>query len=252
MKKLYINCGSGLSGDMMLGAFINMGVPADHLKEKLARLRLDEFELSIEEKMIGKKSVTDVDVILKDRTNLHKAPYSGVYRNYRQIVDMINNSALSNNVKVLSRRIFDIKAKAEAKVHEVPIDKVQFHEAGAVDSIVDIVGTAIYCDYMDADEVAAKHVPTGYGEVKCACGTLPVPAPAVKQILEDAEIPHYRSEIPQEVLTPTGASILAGIADSFGWNDIQGNVLKRGYGCGKRDTGLPPLELILCEEREDV
>lgn len=112
MKKLYINCGSGLSGDMMLGAFINMGVPADHLKEKLARLRLDEFELSIEEKMIGKKSVTDVDVILKDRTNLHKAPYSGVYRNYRQIVDMINNSALSNNVKVLSRRIFDIKAKA--------------------------------------------------------------------------------------------------------------------------------------------
>lgn len=165
---------------------------------------------------------------------------------------MINNSALSNNVKVLSRRIFDIKAKAEAKVHEVPIDKVQFHEAGAVDSIVDIVGTAICCDYMDADEVASKHVPTGYGEVKCACGTLPVPAPAVKQILEDAEIPHYRSEIPQEVLTPTGASILAGIADSFGWDDIQGNVLKRGYGCGKRDTGLPPLELILCEEREDV
>ena len=134
----------------------------------------------------------------------------------------------------------------------MPIDKVQFHEAGAVDSIVDIVGTAICCDYMDADEVASKHVPTGYGEVKCACGTLPVPAPAVKQILEDAEIPHYRSEIPQEVLTPTGASILAGIADSFGWDDIQGNVLKRGYGCGKRDTGLPPLELILCEEREDV
>lgn len=252
MKRLYINCSSGVSGDMMLGAFINMGVPAEHLKEKLSRLRLDEFELSIREKMIGETSVTDVDVILKDETDLLKDPYSGLYRNYRQIVDMINGSTLSNNVKVLSRRIFDIKARAEAKVHQVPVDKVQFHEAGAVDSIVDIVGTAICCDYLKADEVAAKHVPTGYGKVKCACGTLPVPAPAVKQILEDAEIPHYRSDIPQEVLTPTGASIIAAVTDTFGWEDIRGDVLKRGYGSGKRETGLPPLELILCEEREHV
>ena len=252
MKRLYINCGSGLSGDMMLGAFINMGVPADYVREKLARLHLDEFELSIREKTTSEKSATDVDVILKDKENLQKAPYSGPYRNYRQIVDLINKSTLSNNVKVLSRRIFDIKAKAEAKVHQVSVESVQFHEAGAVDSIVDIVGTAICCDYLKADEVAAKQVPTGYGKVKCACGILPVPAPAVKQILEDADIPHYRSDIPQEVLTPTGASILAGVTDIFGWDHIQGDILKRGYGCGKRDTGLPPLELILCEEREHV
>ena len=95
-------------------------------------------------------------------------------------------------------------------------------------------------------------MPTGYGQVKCACGLLPVPAPAVKQILEDTEIPYYRSDIAQEVLTPTGASIIAGVTDRFGWDDIQGDIVKRGFGCGKRNTGLPPLELILCEEREHV
>lgn len=236
----------------MLGAFINMGVPADHVRERLGRLRLDEFELSVGEKTMGDQSVTDVDVVLKDEESLQRAPYSGNYRNYRQIVDLINGSTLSNNVKVLSRRIFDIKAGAEAKVHQVPVEKVQFHEAGAVDSIVDIVGTAICYDYLEADEVVSKRVPTGYGEVKCACGILPVPAPAVKQILEDTEIPYYRSDIPQEVLTPTGASIIAGVTDRFGWDDIKGNIVKRGFGCGKRNTGLPPLELILCEEREHV
>ncbi len=251
MKKLYINCQSGVSGDMMLGAFLNLGVPEEYLRDRLSRLKLDEFELAVREKETGGYRATDVDVILKHPEDLAKAPYSGSFRTYGQIKELINGSTLSNNAKVLSRRIFDIKARAEAKVHQVPVDEVQFHEAGAVDSIVDIVGTAICCDYLRADQVVAKEVPTGYGKVKCACGELNVPAPAVRQILGDEDIPHYRSDIAQEVLTPTGASILAGVADAFGWEQItEEKIISRGYGTGKRDTGLSPLELILTETKE--
>lgn len=250
MRKLYINCQSGVSGDMMLGAFLDLGVPEDYLRDRLSRLKLDEFELAVREKESCGFWATDVDVILKHPEDLKTAPYSGSYRTYGQIKALINGSSLSNNTKVLSRRIFDIKARAEAKVHQVPVDQVQFHEAGAVDSIVDIVGTAICCDYLRADRVVAKEVPTGYGKVQCACGELSVPAPAVRQILGDENIPHYRSDIPQEVLTPTGASILAGVADDFGWEKIDERIISRGYGTGKRDTGLWPLELILTETKE--
>ena len=247
MRKLYIDCRSGISGDMMLGAFLNLGVPAVYLKQKLAGLHLREFQLQVKERQIGKTKATDVDVILSDPGNYTKDPYSGKYRNYDEIKEMLKSSDLTSQEKCLSRHIFDIKARAEAKVHHIPMGKVQFHEAGAVDSIVDIVGTAVCCRYMKTDLVISRHVPTGFGHVKCACGILPVPAPAVQQILEDTGIPYYRSDISQEVLTPTGASIIAGITDRFGWENIEGNIIRRGFGAGKRDTGLPPLELILCE-----
>ena len=249
MKKLYINCTSGVSGDMMLGAFLSLGVPEQYLKEKLERLSLREFEVQVSEKETCGKTAVDVEVILKQPENHRIDPYSGNYRTYGDIVNMVNQSSLSVNEKVLSRRIFDIKARAESRVHGVPVEEVKFHEAGAVDSIVDIVGAAVCCEYMKADVIFSGQVPTGYGTVECACGTLPVPAPAVKQILQDTGIPHYRSDIPQEVLTPTGASIIAGITDVFGWENIEETVLCRGYGTGKRDTGLPPLEMILCEEK---
>lgn len=248
MRTLYINCNSGVSGDMMLGAFLNLGVPENYLKDKLKRLKLNEFSLEIREKDVEGRQATDVDVVLNSPENLNRNPYQGSHRTYGDILEILNRSSLSTNEKVLSRRIFDIKAKAEAKVHGVCPEDVKFHEAGAVDSIVDIIGTAICCEYMNADTVVSNHVPTGYGSVECAFGTLPVPAPAVKQILEDTEIPHYRSDIPHEVLTPTGASIIAGITDEFGWKDIDKKIVGRGYGTGKRKTGLPPLELILCEE----
>ena len=250
MKRLYIDCTSGVSGDMMLGAFLNLGVPQIYLKKKLDSLHLKEFSLKVEEKEIKGEPVTDVDVILKDESSYTKHPYSGQYRNYAEIKKLIKDSNLSEKEKKLSLHIFQIKAEAESKVHEVPLDEVQFHEAGAVDSVVDIVGTSICCAYVGADEVVSKHVPTGYGYVKCACGILTVPAPAVKQILKDTGIPFYRSDIPQEVLTPTGASIIAGISDGFGWETMKGQVLSTGMGAGKRYTGLPPLKLTLCEEVE--
>ena len=205
MRTLYINCNSGVSGDMMLGAFLNLGVPENYLKDKLKRLKLNEFSLEIREKDVEGRQATDVDVVLDRPENLRKNPYWGNYRTYGDILEILNRSSLSTNEKVLSRRIFDIKANAEAKVHGVCPEDVKFHEAGAVDSIVDIIGTAICCEYMNADTVVSNHV-------------------------------------------PTGASIIAGITDEFGWKDIDKKIIGRGYGTGKRKTGLPPLELILCEE----
>ena len=148
MRTLYINCNSGVSGDMMLGAFLNLGVPENYLKDKLKRLKLNEFSLEIREKDVEGRQATDVDVVLDRPENLRKNPYWGNYRTYGDILEILNRSSLSTNEKVLSRRIFDIKANAEAKVHGVCPEDVKFHEAGAVDSIVDIIGTAICCEYM--------------------------------------------------------------------------------------------------------
>ena len=233
-----------------VGSIFKLRCSTDLSEKKLDSLHLKEFSLKVEEKEIKGEPVTDVDVILKDESSYTKHPYSGQYRNYAEIKKLIKDSNLSEKEKKLSLHIFQIKAEAESKVHEVPLDEVQFHEAGAVDSVVDIVGTSICCAYVGADEVVSKHVPTGYGYVKCACGILTVPAPAVKQILKDTGIPFYRSDIPQEVLTPTGASIIAGISDDFGWETMKGQVLSTGMGAGKRYTGLPPLKLTLCEEIE--
>ena len=257
-RKLFINCKSGASGDMVLGAFLDLGVSEETLRNGLDALGVNEFTLDINKTERNGIEATDVDVILNNKENALKHPYSGKYRNYREIREIIDNSGLSDRAKDLTIRIFDIKAAAESKVHGVPEDEVQFHEAGAVDSIVDIAGCAICLDSLDVDEVISCSVPTGYGTVMCACGKLPVPAPAVQEILDSTGLPHYRSDIEQELLTPTGAAIMAAVADRFDdtavdkFNDTSecSTFIRMGYGTGKRDTGLDPLCFILVEEQE--
>ena len=244
-KTLYIDCESGVSGDMFLGAMVDLGVPSEYLTERLSRLDLPGYALSFGTKSIGGVNASDVDVILDLPEDQSPNPYSGNYRNYRQIREMIAESTLSDQEKDLADRIFDIKANAESVVHGVPVDEVKFHEAGAVDSVVDIVGAAVCLSYFSPDRVVSRRVPTGYGHIKCACGILPVPAPAVRQIIEDTGLPSYRSDIPQEVLTPTGASIMAGIVDEFSDDPAAGECIGQGFGTGKRDTGLPPLKVTL-------
>ena len=262
MKKLLIDCSCGMSGDMTLGAMLSLGVPLRVLEEGLDSLGLNEFDLTVNKTEYcvspnasgeGTVPVTDVDVILHNREHAWIHPYSGKYRNYAEIREIIDSSSLPGRVKALSKRIFDIKAEAESIAHRVPVDEVQFHEVGAVDSIVDIVGTAICVDYAGADEVIAKPVPTGFGTIMCACGELPVPAPAVQAILRNTGLPHYRSDVEQELLTPTGAAILSGIVDRFVSEeefealreDAKAGQYRIGYGTGKRETGLPPLAVLL-------
>ena len=136
-------------------------------------------------------------------------------------------------------------------MHGVPLDDVQFHEIGAVDSIVDITGAAICFDYLQIGKVSATPVPTGYGTILCAVGELPVPPPAVREILDSENIPHYQSGVAMELLTPTGASILAGIVNEF-IDDMdlsECDIISVGRGTGKRDTGLAPLCLTLIHEK---
>ena len=226
---------------------MDLGVPDKILSEGLASLGLNEFSLKIKKTTKNGYDVTDVDVILHNKEHAWVHPYSGKYRNYRQIKEMIDRSSLTDNTKELSRKIFDIKACAESIVHQVPMDEVQFHEVGAVDSIVDIVGASICLDYLHIDRVVSSEVPAGYGRVFCACGELPVPAPATKEILVTQGIPYYRSDVKQELLTPTGASILAGIVDEYKKELKIPQGGRQGRGTGKRDTGLPPLLLTLIE-----
>ena len=258
MKVILIDCRSGASGDMTLGTFLDLGVPRKVLEDGLASLGLNEFELEITRKEYNRSPVTDVDVILHNKEHAWIHPYSGKYRNYGEIKEMIAGSGITQRAKELARRIFDIKASAESVAHGVPVDEVQFHEVGAVDSIVDVVGTAICVDHVGADRIISRHVPTGFGTVECAWGTLPVPAPAVQAILEQTGLPHYRSDIEQELLTPTGAAILAGIVDQFEdedafdrlWESAKaGHSVSIGRGTGKRSTGLPPMTILLFEEK---
>ena len=246
-RKLIIDCKSGASGDMVLGAFINLGVSEETLRKGLDALGVNEFSLEINEVDRNGIIATDVDVILHDKKSALTHPYSGEYRNYAEIKEIIRNSGITDGAKELSLRIFDIKAAAEAIAHGVEQDKVQFHEAGAVDSIVDIVGCAICFDSLGVSEVISSKVPTGYGTIMCACGELPVPAPAVQEILKATGLPHYRSDIEQELLTPTGASILAALVDKFEDNISHEDSYKYGYGTGKRDTGLDPLCFMLSD-----
>ena len=233
----------------MLGAMLDLGVPQEVLEAGLEALGVHEFHLEIKKRHDGEgKSFTDVDVILDDGEKAFVDPYSGRFRNYGDIKKMIDDSNITSTAKKLSKKIFDVKAEAEARVHGVSVDQVQFHEKGAVDSIVDIVGTAIAFSHMDIDRVVSTHVPTGYGTIMCACGELPVPAPAVAEILEKYRIPHYRSHVETELLTPTGASFLAALVDEYTEELKIPGQAGFGYGTGKKDTGLEPLKLAVCEE----
>lgn len=256
MRTLFIDCASGMSGDMMLAAFVDMGLPVAYMQREFEKLGISkEFQFSVKRNFYQGKKVTSLDVNLENEDIIQIHPYSGRYRNYQDILDLLEKSNLSDKVKALSRKILSIKAEAEASVHGVPLAEVQFHEAGAVDSIVDIVGATLGIDYFGIKTIISTEVPTGYGSVLCACGELPVPAPAVKQILKSTKLPHYRSDIKQELLTPTGAAILAGVTSYFTKQEVsisvaalKQNFLQAGYGIGKRITGLPPLCLFLSNE----
>jgi len=201
----YFDCFSGISGDMTLGAFVDLGVPVQWLTEALHKLPLSGFELSVTE--------VSVHGISAKKVNVHVPKDSGS-RNYGQISSMILNSPLSQRVKDRSNAIFDRLATAEAGIHNCSKDEVHFHEVGGVDAIADIVGTALCLEFLNIEAVAASKIPLGSGFVKCRHGILPVPAPATLAILKD--VPVCGTEIPFELVTPTGAAIVAGLSGYFG------------------------------------
>ncbi|MFW5637416.1 MAG: LarC family nickel insertion protein, partial [Thermodesulfobacteriota bacterium] len=207
MNILYYDCFSGISGDMNLAAMIQLGVDPNDLRRELSKLGLDdEFRLTTARDSRNGIVGTRVDVTLTH-------PDRQVHRSLLDIETVIGNSRLDEPVRLTALRIFRKLAEAEAKVHGTEIQKIHFHEVGAVDAMVDIVGAAICYHSLQVDQVWSSPVELGGGFVRCAHGRLPVPAPATAEILTG--IPTTRGAVRQETTTPTGAAILATLVDRF-------------------------------------
>jgi len=224
----YFDCFSGISGDMTLGAFIDLGVPVKWLKDSLEKIPLSGFDLSAASVSRNGIQAKSVDVRVQDDVQS---------RNYAEIISMIEKSYLSPNIQQMSLDIFERIADAEAAIHGCPKENVHFHEVGSIDAVVDIVGTALCVDYLGIARIISSKIPLGRGFVSCQHGTLPVPAPATLAILKG--VPVYGTQIPQEIVTPTGAAIIVALAESF--EEIPDMIIeKTGYGAGKRELKTIP------------
>ncbi|MDF2520358.1 MAG: hypothetical protein K0R84_986 [Clostridia bacterium] len=262
MKVLYFDCFSGISGDMTLGTLLDLGVDQDYLIENLKALKLDgEYKLDIMKELKNGIMGTKVDVVLTHEEHSHEHHHNHdhshehshehhheaaaalshhhhehQHRSFSSISAMIDESSLNENVKELSKRIFRVIAEAEGKIHGKPLEEVHFHEVGAVDSIVDIVGTAICIDALKPDKIIFSRIPLSQGFVHCAHGVFPLPAPASLEILRD--VPVYFTDVRFELVTPTGAGIVKALADGFeDGSDII--IEKIGYGLGKKTYEKP-------------
>ncbi len=217
----YFDLFSGVSGDMLLSAFIDAGLPVNILKKALQKIiNKKEFKLEFTE--------TNSHGINGKQLNIKEYPIS--FRKYSDIINLLENSDLTTKIKNISQKIFHILALAEAKIHNIAVDDVHFHEIGAIDTIVDIVGTATAIDFFNIEKVFISEIPVGTGEIQCVHGILPNPAPATAEILKNLKI--KKLNINKELTTPTGASILKGL-DAIQVDMPVFKINKIGYGFGK-------------------
>lgn len=267
MRILYYDCFSGISGDMNLGAMVDLGVDPVYLKNELQKLNIGGYSLKFEPDQ--RKGITgtraDVSILENKKSDYKKMqPLRKVQesdadqhslistqshgRSYSDIVKIIKSSDLSENVQHLSIEIFRKIGFAEAHIHGTTIENIHFHEVGAVDAIVDIVGAAICFDYLKPDKIISSPVEMGGGMVKCAHGIFPVPAPATMEILKDKPI--RLGAVQVETTTPTGAAILSVMVHEF-TDRPNLQITKIAYGIGHRDNAIPNvLRVCLCEQSD--
>ncbi len=228
-KIAYFDCFSGCSGDMILGALLDAGLPLDTLQEGLKGLNIEGFKLTLEKVKRCSITASKFSVVLSE-SNHHHA------RTLTDILKIIKSSQLQENVKNVSSRIFQRLGEVEGKIHGVPPEEVHFHEIGAVDSIVDIVGTVFAFEFLGVHQFYSSSMPSGRGQVITQHGILPVPAPATLELLAMANAPISdppdKSGKPGELVTPTGAALVTTLAQ-FGRPDMI--VDKIGYGAGARE-----------------
>jgi uncharacterized protein (TIGR00299 family) protein len=241
MKVLYYDCFSGISGDMNLGAMIDLGVDRTYLINELNKLNLKGWELIVQKDQ--RHGISGTKVTVKQTRHEH------VHRHLSDIEKIINNSDLDKETKQLSLKIFMKVAVAEAKVHGISIDRVHFHEVGAIDSIIDIVGAAICFNVLKVEAVYVSPVELGSGFVKCDHGKLPVPAPATAEIMKD--IPAKKGGVDFEATTPTGAAIIAALGTDFNSKKTI-TIEKTAYGVGhKEHPDIPNLLRVFLGESSD-
>jgi uncharacterized protein (TIGR00299 family) protein len=236
VRVAYFDCIAGISGDMALGALVDAGADFDAIRAELAKLPLEPFDVEIEEVdsegFHGRRAVVE--------------PSTGsVIRTYASIRTLLDDAGLPAAAAALAQRIFRRLAEAEATVHRKEVDLVTFHEIGAVDSIVDITGTALALTMLGVDRAFASSIPTGLGMTRTEHGAMPIPAPAVLELLRGA--PLYSRGVPFELVTPTGAAILAATVEGYG--EIPPlRVSGVGYGAGTHELGFPNLLRVLIGE----
>lgn len=224
MKIIGYDCFSGISGDMNLGAMIDLGVDTKYLIDELNKLNLPGWELLVQKDQ--RHGITGTKVTVNQTRHEH------AHRHLSDIEKIIKDSTLDSKTKELSGKIFMKIAQAEAKVHGISIDNIHFHEVGAIDSIIDVVGAAICFNALNVDAVHVSTVELGGGFVKCDHGKLPVPAPATTEIIKG--IPVKKDGVDFEATTPTGAAILATLGTDFN-PDLAIRIEKTGYGVGQKE-----------------
>ena len=224
MKFLYFDCFAGSSGDMILGAFMDNLVPFEYLKDELQKINLKNYELKLSDTSRHHIAAKKFDVITKEKTTS---------RHLSDIEKLISESDHTDYIKQNSIEVFRLLGKAEAKIHNIALEKVHFHEVGAVDSIIDIVGAFICLDYLKPEIIYTSPLPISHGTFQAAHGVLPVPAPATLGILSN--YPQRKINVNGELVTPTGASIIKHISQGPLPEGVDLEIEETGYGAGNKD-----------------
>ena len=254
MNTLYFDCSSGISGNMVLGALLEIIGDENYLSEELKKLNVNGYKLQISKKVKNGIAGTYVDVVvdgkdeyghihhLEEHEHEHNhhdhEHHHHEHRNLKDVNEIIDNSSLKEDVKDLAKRIFLRVAKAESKVHNKSLEEVHFHEVGAIDSIVDIVGTAILINKINPDKIISSIVNDGYGFIECAHGTMSVPVPATSEIFAASNVKFRQIDVDTELVTPTGAAIISELAEEF--TNLPAMVTEKiGWGAGFKDLKIP-------------
>ena len=240
MKTLYFDCFAGASGNMILGALVALGIDKNELIEQIKLLEISDFEIEFTTKDKSGVSAIHAEV---------KVPHEHAHRHLRDIEKIINESHLPETIKRRTIEIFTNLAEAEARVHGIEVEKVHFHEVGAMDAIIDVVGASVGFEMLGVEQFVCSKIHVGSGFAQMAHGKFPIPPPAVAELLQNAPI--YSTEIEGELITPTGAAIIATVCERFG-QIPEMKIVKTAYGAGTRDyKGFPNvLRLILGEDSQ--
>ena len=273
MKALYLEPFAGISGNMLLGALLDAGVPFAYLQEEFAKLHLGDYELVF--KSVNKSGIQAryFNVLLPEEQehehthghghehehghehhheheqDHHTHHHHHEHRNLHDIEEILEHSELAGEVIAKAKEVFLAIAKAEAKVHGSTVEEIHFHEVGAIDTIIDVVGNILALQYLEIEKIFTAPVNTGFGFVECAHGQMPVPAPATAELLQG--MPHYRGTVDKEMTTPTGAALLKVLAVPVQEVPSGFTVTRIGYGAGTRDVSIPNVLRVnvgTCEE----
>lgn len=231
MKIVYLDCFSGIAGDMALAALVDAGADRDYIEQELSKLQLEPYTLHWYR--VNKRGVSALKLdVVQDAAAVHQ------HRHYGTIVEAIIKAGFSEQATAYALAIFEKIAAAEAKIHDVPVDKVHFHEVGAIDSIVDVVGVALALDSLQADKIISSPVPLGSGTIRIDHGVYPVPAPATLEMMRGIPVAESRQRL--ELTTPTGAGIISGVVSGFNHSLPCMIVDQIGYGAGTRELPDQP------------